>query len=210
MISNQYMKIQLLNSILATIFCFQALGQTDTALASRLKILVAEDQRARHLLDNLNDKPFSGEWKQKRDSIWAIINGIDKKNNTELKQIIKKLDRFPGYDIVGEQGAKDYWLLVQHQDHDTAFQKQVLSLMNAAVDNKNAPAEYYAYLVDRVRLNCGQKQLYGTQCWDNADKTHIIPRPLEDSLNVNIRRAQMGMETIELYLQMVNRQYGKD
>ena len=51
---------------------------------------------------------------------------------------------------------KAFWLLIQHQDNDVELQKQCLKRCNFELKNN-------AFLTDRVLINQGKKQIYGTQ-----------------------------------------------
>lgn len=62
-------------------------------------------------------------------------------------------------------------------------------------------------LVDRVLVNTGKKQLYGTQFILNKEQNIFQPHPVEDSLSVNVRRATMGLPTLEENLQQMNEVY---
>mgnify|MGYP000961775738 FL=1 len=98
--------------------------------------------------------------------------------------------------------------MVQHCDFDPDFQKEVLQQMKIEVDKGNALSRNYGLLVDRVNLNTGEKQIYGTQITYNRKTGQAYPRDLEDSLNVNKRRKSVGLEPIEVYLnKMTNRHF---
>jgi len=45
---------------------------------------------------------------------------------------------YPGSDMVGEEGAHHFWLLVQHLDKWPAFQQQVIKAMEQQVADKKA------------------------------------------------------------------------
>ena len=107
---------------------------------------------------------------------------------------------FPGYDLVGEKGSNNFWLIVQHCDKNVSFQQKVLKAMKKELPRHNADPKNFAYLADRVSLNTGRKQIYGTQLIYNTDSCQAIPKPLEDSLNVDKRRTALGLEPIESYL----------
>lgn len=189
--------------ILVLLSCLPVWAQ-DTALASRLHRMVITDQDARNELikirnDHNGDSPAV-------KTVIARAMAIDKENNTVLKSILKQYG-FPGYKRVGETGADHFWLLVQHQDEDTAFQKEVLVLMKKAVAAKDASPSSYAMLVDRVLSNTGKKQLYGTQFSLNKDKTSFEPQPIEDSLHVDKRRAEMGLPPLAENLKQMNEVY---
>jgi len=81
---------------------------------------------------------------------------------TELKKIFDQYG-FAGFDLVGEKGSSDFWLIVQHSDHNPEFQLEVLEKMKIEVDKGNADSRNYALLLDQVKLNTGHAQIYGTQ-----------------------------------------------
>ncbi len=121
-----------------------------------------------------------------------------------LKAIFSKYG-YPNYDLVGKKGANNYWLCVQHCDHDLKFQKQVLTGMEKEVKANKADGKNYAYLTDRVNVNSGKPQLYGTQVdWkDNL----AVTKNLKDPNTVNKRRAAVGLGTLEEYLDMMNKMH---
>ena len=134
-----------------------AVGQekiTHPKLQSLLDSLVDVDQRVQQ-----EAMMATGEEVEKRIK---QMNTIFKRHTSILKQIIG-ISGFPGFTQVGKEGSQHFWLLVQHSDDDPAFQKQVLSLMEKEVKKKNASARNYAYLLDRVNINSGLAQVYGTQ-----------------------------------------------
>jgi hypothetical protein len=59
-----------------------------------------------------------------------------------------------------------------------------------------------AYLVDRVRVNEGRPQLYGTQFW--TVEGAVVPRPIEDEAGLEARRATLGLKTMEAYEARLN------
>lgn len=63
---------------------------------------------------------------------------IDLSNTQRLKRAVAKYG-WPGERLVGPIGAQAAWLLAQHADHDTAFQKLSLGLLREAVKHQDAP-----------------------------------------------------------------------
>ncbi len=113
---------------------------------------------------------------------------------------------YPGFRQVGEQSATNFWLLVQHADAYPEFQNQVLHMMLVQVAIKNANPVNYAYLTDRVAENSGRPQEYGTQVkYEGAGIGRANPKSLRDPANVNKRRATIGMESLESYLDKANK-----
>lgn len=126
------------------------------------------------------------------DSVFAA-------NERRLEMVFTQYG-FPGYDIAGEKGSNSFWLMTQHCDKDVAFQQKILAAMKPEVVKHNADPKNFAYLTDRVNLNTGRKQIYGTQVTYRTDSCQAIPKPLADSLQVNERREDVGLEKIETYL----------
>lgn len=124
----------------------------------------------------------------------------------ELKAIVKKYG-FPNFDLVGTDGSHSFWLLMQHQDQYPDFQEEVLALMKTEMENGKASMTNYAYLLDRVRINTGKQQVYGTQMRLNNEQTSYEPNNLEDPTNVNERRKSVGLGTIEEYIETMNKRY---
>jgi predicted TIM-barrel fold metal-dependent hydrolase len=132
------------------------------------------------------------EWNSFKDSIYTT-------HQKRAKEILNEYG-FAGFDLVGEEGSSDFWLIVQHSDHDPDFQKEVLEKMKIEVDEGNADSRIYGLLVDRVKLNTGEAQIYGTQVAYNMEICQAYPRKLADSINVNKRRKEIGLEPLEVYL----------
>jgi hypothetical protein len=65
--------------------------------------------------------------------------------------------------LVGEEGSIAAWVIAQHLDHDPALQRRCLELLERAVAAADADAESLAFLTDRVLVNEGRPQRYGTQ-----------------------------------------------
>lgn len=105
---------------------------------------------------------------------------------------------WPTVDAVGTDGASAAWLVAQHADHDAAFQEQVVRLMTPLVATGQADPTDLAYLVDRVAVNRGRPQTYGSQirCRGGA------PAPataIADSEGVDALRAGAGLGTLAAY-----------
>jgi hypothetical protein len=158
-------------------------------LALELQAMVDEDQKMRE-----RTEVEEGYWDEE----------IDIKNTLRMKEIISKFG-FPSISLVGDVGSSNAWLLIQHADLDVDFQKQCLDLMKTLPDGEIDKARI-AYLEDRVRVNEGKPQLYGTQ-FDQKNGKHI-PRVIEDEDKINDRRAKMGMGTLDEQIKLMYEKYG--
>ncbi len=127
----------------------------------------------------------------------AEVVALDARHTARMKQIIQEYG-WPGYSLVGQDGAGAAWLLIQHADKDPQFQAQCLRLMEVAVSKGEASRREYAYLLDRVRMNAGQPQVYGTQFrWNSANQ--LEPYPIENPGEVEQRRRAVGLEPLSEY-----------
>ena len=73
--------------------------------------------------------------------------------------------------------------------------------MQAAASRGEAPAVSVAYLTDRVLVNEGKPQRYGTQMTMQGDQ--IVPKPIEDAEHVDARRASVGLPPMAEYRRKV-------
>lgn len=121
---------------------------------------------------------------------------IDIDNTAWMKTVLEK-HGWPGFALVGRDGAQAAWLLVQHASADVVFQRRCLELIVAAHEKRDASASDVAYLTDRVLVLEGKPQRYGTQ-FDTTDGV-LRPFPIEDEAGVDERRAGMGLEPMAAY-----------
>ena len=123
------------------------------------------------------------------------MGDVDAVNTARMKEIVEE-HGWPTKRLVGEDGARSAWLLVQHADANPAFQRQCLELMKAS-DSGQVSAVDVAYLTDRVLVNEGKDQIYGTQFW--TVDGYLVPRPIADEARVEALRAEIGMTTMQEY-----------
>ena len=80
-------------------------------------------------------------------------------------------------------------------------------MMKAAVDKGELEGGLYATSVDRVRIQDGQKQLYGSQFDTKGDKCE--PLPIEDPEHVDERRKAVGLGPLDEYTKQLCALYKK-
>lgn len=149
----------------------------DPALRAELLEMMAQDQYE-------NSPDYTGPW-----------HGPERTDR--LREIIAE-SGWPTFRLVGTDGATAAWVIAQHSDHDPAFQQRALKLMRAAARAGQADPIELAYLTDRVAVNTGNLQTYGTQvrCVDGE----FAPAPLIDPEHVDERRASVGLGPLQEYL----------
>jgi len=167
---------------------------TQTELKTELKEMVKIDQVAASPPKNGNTNYDKEKWKSFKDSVFTA-------NKNQLEKIYKKYG-FLGFDKVGKDGSNDFWLLIQHLDKYPEFQQEVLGSMQKEVKKRNANPENYAFLYDRIKVNAGEKQLFGTQVTYEVQATvSAIPKNgLSDPDHVDALRKEYNLEPLKEYL----------
>ncbi|HEX5053242.1 MAG TPA: DUF6624 domain-containing protein [Planctomycetota bacterium] len=129
---------------------------------------------------------------------------VDHENTARMMQIVRD-HGWPTYAMVGKQAADAAFLLVQHADHEPAFQQRCLPELRAAAARGEGSKSGVAYLTDRVRVKQGRPQLYGTQYQAVTDdhgsvladadgKLQYLPPIVEDVEGLDARRASMDLD----------------
>jgi hypothetical protein len=121
----------------------------------------------------------------------------DEPRADRLREIIDQ-HGWPTFDLVGRDGASAAWLIAQHAAFDVQFQAEVLDLMRAALDAGQADPTEVAYLEDRVAVNRGEPQRYGTQVRCRGGRPEPAT-PLVDPEAVDARRADVGLDPLADY-----------
>lgn len=171
----------------------------DKVLEKQLAEIYTEDQEIRG--EFMNVYKASKPDKKKIDSIGKIMG---MKDSINLIKVMKILDErgWLGKNIVGEQGNKTLFLVIQHAD--LKYQQKYLPVMREAVKNGNANAGNLAYLEDRVALREGRRQIYGSQSAKNKKTNKMYISPMIDPDNVDKRRAEVGLGTMAEYAAKMN------
>lgn len=154
----------------------------DPSLREELLLMATEDQRVRAELA----------------ATGALFDGyhprmelVHEQNAQRLTAIIEE-HGWPGRSLVGSDGAHAAWLIAQHAIGSPDLQRRVFRLLKAAAAAGEATLLQLAMLEDRIRVNEGRPQRYGTQYdWDRAGL--MSPLPIEDADCVDERRRAIGL-----------------
>lgn len=150
------------------------------AVAAELVRMADEDQQMR----------------RKMQAVHEELRAIDARNTERLRAMVAEIG-WPTRSKVGPAAEHVAWLLVQHADHDVAFQRHCLALMERESGDEVC-ANHLAYLEDRIRVAEGRPQRYGTQL--NMTDHGLDVKELEDPANVDERRQRVGLEPIAEYI----------
>lgn len=123
--------------------------------------------------------------------------GIDSENTAWLKSDLEANGwyRKSAFHPAASNAA---WLMVQHADNDPAFQQETLLMLEPlAAEGEIEPSEL-AYLFDRVAVNAGRPQRYGSQGRCVAPGVWA-PNDLEDPERVQALRDEFNMGSLAEY-----------
>jgi hypothetical protein len=126
---------------------------------------------------------------------------VDVRNTKRLKELLKD-NGWPLISEYGEEAATAAWILVQHADHDVAFQEEILAKLQALPQGE-VSLQHLSFLEDRTLVNRGLPQKYGSQIGPEYK-----PRPIADESNVDARRASMKMQPLAEYIEFVKKTCG--
>lgn len=191
-------------------------ASTEAILLPELRVELIQrerlDQQARNeLIEFLKTTGFMQLPKPVTDTILLArmkevsdkLASIDGDNLKFMKVAVEK-HGWLSKTLVGSDGAKAAWLMLQHSDKDREFQKQCLEVMKklpqGEVDTKDI-----AYLTDRVLVGEGKEQIYGTQLRTN-EKGELELAPLFEPATVDERRQRMGLGPLKEYMELVQKQ----
>ncbi|MCO5999913.1 DUF6624 domain-containing protein [Actinoallomurus rhizosphaericola] len=160
----------------------------DPALAAELIAMTDEDRRLQ------GDASAGGaayeEW-AKDVTAQLAYRRVTTRNADRLDEIMDE-HGWPTTELVGAEAARRAWLIAQHADRRLDVQRRAVRLMTDAVAIGAADAGMLAMLRDRVLVNEGREQLYGTQVAGVEDGVPIL-WPCADPDRVNERRAEVGL-----------------
>lgn len=171
----------------------------DKDLVVMLDTIFDDDQVLRREIQAINEK--YGWESEEMKAHWKKIQKQDSINLIKVEKILEEKG-WLGADIIGGKGNQTLFLVIQH----AALEKQekYLPMMREAVKKGNANAASLALLEDRVALGKGDKQIYGSQIGRNEETGEHYVLPLVDPVNVDMRRAEVGLPPLAEYVSRWN------
>jgi hypothetical protein len=170
-------------------------------LGERLIQLGAFDQAGRSVYAHIDlTKLPPDEQKAAHSAIWGVIYRHDRQIQSEFRSLM------PAHGWItsakdGKPVALAAFLIVQHANNDLGLMKEVLERMEWQKRRGQVDGGFYALLYDRIAMQEGRLQRYGTQMVCVAHR--YAPYRLEDAGHVDDRRRALGMkQSLEEYLLM--------
>jgi hypothetical protein len=134
---------------------------------------------------------FISDQKIRRENNLIKYAKEDHRNQELIISIIEKCG-MPTLNEVNQEQMNAIWLGLQHTENK--YRIKYFPLIEKAVKNGDLSKEQYALMKDRILMDEGKPQIFGSQIKNG--KLY----DLEEPETVNERRREMGLEPIEDYL----------
>lgn len=148
-------------------------------------------------------------YRQGRGNPDISTRSIDSLNQIKLDSLIQ-IYGWLGYKEVGKSGENATFLIAQHADNNPDFQKKCLALLQDELQKDNIYPPNFALLYDRVKVNSKEAQLFGSQVELDETLNKFKPKKTVSMEFVNAYRLYFSLDTIESYLDLMNKRYGKE
>ncbi len=176
------------------------------AIQKEITALWMEDQLARisYVQTQTDSNTDARHWAHIIATADAIA--IDEKSSRYLRVVLTRFDWIDVHRFT-RPISEHTWVLVQHSDDYVDLQKLALSRMEPYLETGGVVKRNFAYLWDRVAVNSGERQRYGTQPdWASCTDGMLTLMPLEDPENVDERRSAMQLGPVQNDLEQMSRQ----
>lgn len=121
---------------------------------------------------------------------------VHQRHGKRLHEVLNLANGWPGYDLVGQEGAHAAWLIAQHDIANPPLMRRAVVLLSEAVAADQADPESLAKMIDRIRYFEGRSQLYGTNRDWCDDGTFGIWPPVDSVELADERRKAIGMQAL--------------
>jgi len=177
-------------------------GQLDTNVSRPFNKNLSDDliklgaKQQQRLQDNVTDNKSS-------DTLIDTIRKSREKNTNDLCAIVKQYG-WPTRDLVGDEGSRAAFFLLRNSS-TSELQRDLLPVIIAAVKKGEITKAAFATYIDRLRLNAGLKQIFGTQATILND--FLVLFPITDETHVDARRKQYDLPPLREYLRGLEKLY---
>jgi len=177
--------------------------QEEEALITILHSVLEDDQKFRLKVDETIDR--FGRESIEMKNLDSLISSADSINQIKVIGILDKYG-WPGQYSIGSRGIAIF-LVLQHAD--LSVQEKYLPEITAGVNAGDLDADKLALFEDRIAVNRGHCQTYGSQIgFDKKSKQHYV-LPVIDPEHVDERREKIGLEPISDYVALWNIKWDK-
>ncbi|MCK5704033.1 MAG: hypothetical protein KAI29_22920, partial [Cyclobacteriaceae bacterium] len=167
----------------------------DMQLVLLLDTVFENDQRYRDQISEI-EKEYGFE----SEEMEAILKKMKKQDSLNLLIIEEILNErgWLGPDMLGGRGNSTLFAVIHHSTPEIL--EKYLPMMREAVKKGNFRADQLGLGEDRHNMHQNRKQVYGSQLDRDPETGELCVWPIEDPENVDKRRAEIGLNTIQEYI----------
>lgn len=158
-----------------------------------LKIREKDQQR---LNDDISEN-------RKSDAVIKGIRAAREKNTARLCSLLKQ-HGWPTSSLVGKEGAEAAFFVLRNSSSGY-LKVELIPVIVAAATQGEASRQEFASFIDRLRLEAGLKQIFGTQA--TVMDGFLVLFPIEGETHVDARRKQFEMPPLADYLRFLQAKY---
>ncbi|GGK38684.1 MULTISPECIES: DUF6624 domain-containing protein [Flavobacteriaceae] len=131
-------------------------------------------------------------------AIYPILAMEEKNHKENTEKLLNLLDKYgwPTASQVTEYAAAGAALIINHTNYE--IRSKYFPMLEKAFKDGEAQPLRYAKMRDRLLVEEGKKQLFGTQ-W-KFENSKRVPHPIKDPEYVDKRRAEIGLGSLSTYL----------
>ena len=195
-------KVFLLKFLLLLSFSIYAQDKKEVdSLEIIFKAVLHSDQFNRLVLDSLESK-FGFDSHEVKGQ-WLLIKKTDSLNCIIASSFLDKYG-WPNPNLFSNNTNKAIFYVIQHSELN--IQKKYEKVLEKAFKEKQLSPQKYASFKDRLNMEQGDYQIYGTQLKSLInDKLNF--HPIYHEKSVNKRRKNVGLNTIQEYARNYNIEY---
>ena len=131
-------------------------------------------------------------------AIYPILAMEEKNHKENTEKLLKLLDKngWPTASHVTEYAAAGAALIINHTNYE--IRSKYFPMLEKAFKEGEAQPLRYAKMRDRLLVEEGKKQLFGTQ-W-KFENSKRLPHPIKEPEHVDKRRSEIGLGPLSIYL----------
>lgn len=133
------------------------------------------------------------------------MSKVDEENAAALRTLVQEIGWIDA-ERFGREAAAHAFLIVQHSG-DLRLMQAALPLIEKEMKQGIGNPQEYAMLYDRLQLMLGKKQRYGSQVGVGPLGNAVV-LPLEDRSKVEQFRKEIGLFSLAMYLEMIEKVQG--
>ncbi|XOV92142.1 MAG: DUF6624 domain-containing protein [Bacteroidota bacterium] len=140
--------------------------------------------------------PTVQEYGFKSPQMDSLDREIQYFDSVSLQIVTQIIDQYGwlGVKEIGEAGNRTLFLAIQHAS-DNSVRKKYFPLLEESAKNGDSYLSHMATMKDRMLVQDGKLQIYGTQ--SKMVDGELKPFPIENPENVNSRRKSVGLSELE-------------